>query len=821
VTSQRTSAGIMHMVFEKGLGGRRLAFMVFLLSAAFAACQIGWKAADGQFYQTHYAPAVMLSCDGVFGRPRTYSNPLNEFLKGTQKELDCAELKREGFEKPTPFQSAHLYLMGTVAGLWALFGVSWHNIIPLNVVLYAASVTAAFCIFRLALSKPLSFVLAAVFALSALHLGQLPHLRDYSKAPFILWAVYATGSVLTRPRALRALVLLSAAVGGMIGVGVGFRMDVILMLPPFLAAIFLVPSIGKWPRMKAAILSAAACVLVFAVVSFPIMSALGGASNTFHVLLLGLTAPFDQALGIRSAPYEFGPVYNDEYIADVVTSFAQRAGLAADHLLVISTKEYDRAGAAYYIHLALNFPADIIVRYYAAVLKLLSSVAAADLVSDAPPRLAEFLNGQALFVPWIALALVSLLCLHSVPLAVLVLAYLLYLSGYPSLQFSPRHYFHLQVVPLMVIGMFVQLPMQWARKRFQRDCSNPSPSATRTNENWLRPLLFAATFLAFAFSTLAVARLWQQPHLVELFETQSRKVTVPIAKAPVLSSGAAFFPLPEKQTVLPLRSNYWLFDFDGALCGRDNLLLRAKYTGETAVSAFPDSPVRIYPRTTYMMASYSRAGHQFLGVELPEEDASCLSRIRRMDDLGPSAFALTANLVEGWQQRPLYQGLSAFERVNAAPRMTPEFIVLDHGRPVKRAALLSAIGALPDPDAAAVTFRSDNVKFVGSSMELAGPVTSSYSYFLKLPEVHRAAPSYFLVEGTVRSGGMTAGLIQDGKWVAQGNVTTPGPFVIAIAVQPGTYIPTLANNVPGMSSNDLSIGKAGWVDVQSLGWAGP
>ncbi len=66
---------------------------------------------------------------------------------------------------------------------------------------------------------------------SPLQFSQLPHLRDYSKAPFFMFTLCAVAWIaLTRASRGRTVTAL-AIIGAVLGVGFGFRTDVVSYLP--------------------------------------------------------------------------------------------------------------------------------------------------------------------------------------------------------------------------------------------------------------------------------------------------------------------------------------------------------------------------------------------------------------------------------------------------------------------------------------------------------------------------------------------------------------------------------------------------------------
>ena len=84
-------------------------------------------------------------------------------------------------------QRAYRYLITTVGWTWRLQGhVAWSALAPLYGLFYASTVLLLFVVFRQGMGTSIAGALAVVLALSPLHVSYLAHLRDYSKAPFVL-----------------------------------------------------------------------------------------------------------------------------------------------------------------------------------------------------------------------------------------------------------------------------------------------------------------------------------------------------------------------------------------------------------------------------------------------------------------------------------------------------------------------------------------------------------------------------------------------------------------------------------------------------------
>src|SRR5512138_3097312 len=149
-----------------------------------------------QFYQSYFEPAVMLACGRGFLLAHPSVPAVADFLAMKTDRLSCTDIpKTANLNEYGLYQKTWLYLMLTVALTWKILGVSWSGMGPLFGILFGATIVAAYGIFRVGMSRGVSLAGACVLAVSAVHLQNLPHLRDYAKAPFTLALMLLLGTM--------------------------------------------------------------------------------------------------------------------------------------------------------------------------------------------------------------------------------------------------------------------------------------------------------------------------------------------------------------------------------------------------------------------------------------------------------------------------------------------------------------------------------------------------------------------------------------------------------------------------------------------------
>ena len=126
---------------------------------------------------------------------------------------------------------------------WKVTGVSWSRLAVLPGAFFGAVAALTYGVLRLGLSRPLALLAVLPSVISTPNFMIVPQLRDYAKGPFLLATILLMGALVMGSSDRRRVVWLSAIGGAVIGIGLGFRFDLIIAVPPFVLAVaFLVPA---------------------------------------------------------------------------------------------------------------------------------------------------------------------------------------------------------------------------------------------------------------------------------------------------------------------------------------------------------------------------------------------------------------------------------------------------------------------------------------------------------------------------------------------------------------------------------------------------
>ena len=619
------------------------------------------------FYQSDFGPAVMLACGRVFQDPDVQNAPaLAAFLSQRTETVDCAAIPRQlSTTAMNPFQRSVLYLEAAVGLIWKVAGITWSHVDILCGLLFGALAAATYGVLRLAMSRLLALAVLVPSVTSTSNFMQVPQLRDYAKGPFLVAAMLIMGLVVIGPTDRRRAFALSALAGAVIGLGVGFRADVLIALPPFVIALaLLAPPTVSFRARTAAI---GLFVLTLAVVAFPVLRGLSAGGNNGHVIMLGLTADFDRPLRIQPSVYEFGGRYVDSLASTTINSYAMRVGYTAP--VSAASIEYERAAGSYLAELAATFPGDMITRVAAAIRAmpkyfLDSSLYPPVQVQSELLRYLYSLRARAFWriahVAFFALAAATVLVSAANRRAAwLIVLVMLCFAGVSAIQFHERHFFYLQFLPWWTFGLFAQAVVD--RRQLL---------AALTRERIVQAAIFTAIVGAIAAGAIGLSRAYQQRAASRLFgryeaASQSVQHTAEFPAGP----GRSLIAAPEWLGRLPagfpsIGVRFLAVRFRDDLCAPADLPVTIRYDGTRRDADLSETLlVRLRPAasaaTTLFVPAYDWKGDyiRFRGIELPASRTRCVSHVARVEGLDRTPLLLTTSLSAGWRRERLYQRL--------------------------------------------------------------------------------------------------------------------------------------------------------------------
>jgi len=427
---------------------------LFSLSLLVGMTHLATDAKREPYLLKYYGPAVMVALEQGFQNPDVGHSPvIKDFLDLKKERIEQDQYP--GVVRSTglaQFQRIHRYAMVTMGAFWWLLGLSWHSQDLLHALLFAVACLFAYGLFRLAARRWIAVLFSLCIVFSPLMLHVLPQFRDFSKAPFVLGTIFICAFVATKPLNKWQLCGAAAVLGSLLGLGLGFRQDMLVYCPAGLL-VFLVLAPGAYRKTwRRRAVACAILVSIFLATGHPILKAMRGGTNGAHNIALGMTRSYDERLGVGRVPYKVSHLYRDAYMHTRISAHAMDYH-GQESSVPYWSGEYEHVGRSFLLDVYRTFPADFLTRWYAAVRQILNygpfAWEAFYSTNDQVDTLFDWrFHIFRLFVGWgvfLALATVVLLAALNLRWALTFIFLVLYFGGYTSLQFHLRHYFPFEV----------------------------------------------------------------------------------------------------------------------------------------------------------------------------------------------------------------------------------------------------------------------------------------------------------------------------------------------------------------------------------------
>jgi len=803
-----------------------------------AGATIGWVApaelrASGQqpyFYQAEFGPAVALSCG--LGLTNLESNEaLAAFLLLKTDRFSCNQLPADVSTRPlNQLQAVSRYLEESVATVWAARGISWSGLDVLYAVLSAVVAGALFGLFRIAMNGFTAMAGTLLVISSPLHVDNLPHLRDYAKAPFLLVLLLLMALMIVGAVRVRRLATLAAVAGLVLGIGLGFRNDLLITIPPLLVILVLLVRRGYPYKVRLGCVGL--FLSVFLAAGAPIIRAYGAGNNSGHFVMLGMMAPFDMPLGIRPGPYEIGPFYDDMYAAAQISSEVDHTR-ATSALRQIGSADYDRATTHVLLRVVRLLPADLLIRAWSASLQVLvapftpqaARLPVAYWWGWLNPRgaVSGYVPSLAPVVPGLTIAVLIGLALRHWKFAVGLAIFIAVFLGGAALQFHDRHYFYLGFVGWWIVLVAVSASVGWVFRSVHKLTAGTRQFALPTWEN-VRPVVILVAGVSCGLPVVFfTARHYQQAKVGALFNAYLRAPTRPMTVHRSID-GEAVLVAPDRglfvggDRLWEMSTAFLRFDFDGVNCAFASFPMTLRYRRTERAANFtatwtPGSLlsgratvfVPVY-RLTFPLGTGGVGSEEFEGLQLSRAQAACLTTVQLAQPPPDAPILLSAWLPVDWRSSPLFQQLRRPPwPVPATP--LPRLYSLPESAPVS--------AALPSraPTFTGFATRSPHLTATGSGWRISGKADNPFGYVGVSTSHVVGGGESAIVEGELQRGGVTIGLLDSsGQWMFYVNVVTPGPFTVVLNPASGAEVRlVLANDVPGGGMNEVTFSKVGWV----------
>ncbi|MCP3370973.1 hypothetical protein [Bradyrhizobium cajani] len=642
------------------------------------------------FYQAFMPEMVYSACGHGFVRSPVTPPPMVDFLFGRSPVFDCATIGIAPEEPAGIFFRTQLYLGWAVSALWRVTSISYSNLWPLVSALVGAYACGCFVLVRLFFARWPAAAGAALLALSPVMLSMVPYFRDFSKAPFFIWAIVFL--ILTIRAELPRMALLWAALSGVaVGLGVGFRSDVFILLPIGIIALMVASGLKRW---MVGIATMAVFVATALLSAAPLLG--GGSAGASGVLLMqGLSDPFQSYLDLGPVPYSLGARYSDEIVLSSVAADLRPADPgwdAGEGKLGHSVSQAITRSGSYLLSWLPYFAGDVTTQALksAAWVVVFPELVAPGRVNLDPgvpvraaPQIARLLNRlyDRLANSWVAIVCAAgFIAFFWREAAVRPReAFALFLMfgallTYPVVQFSVRHVFHLEFIWILAALSFFSVPFEWSRLR------GVLP----------RFLIVAAIAFVGLISMYAGMAMYQDRvlrHQVEALLAEPREPIALVSKSSTSEAAIFSLPLPDRYRALVEsapdsmtpklgeQSLQWdvraagdriLLTFGGESCSEGTAAVSFRYATREGIwqrldhSISVDLPQDRASFSTVLVPAFYRPTQYLSDIQLPAKYSTCLVKAERMIGQTKLPILLDAVLAPGWQNRPLHRAFGGF-----------------------------------------------------------------------------------------------------------------------------------------------------------------
>jgi len=757
----------------------------------------------------------------------------------------------------------HIPLARIISPLLRMFTAVFPYISLLGI-LFGVVVVLVYGIFRLGMGRIVAILCTLSFMISSTQLNHLVPFWDkyYVRAPFVLSLVLIMGILVVKPFSPSRTIGFATVAGVVTGVGLMFRPDLLVFFPIIALTLFcFLPSpMHANLKVKLAALMFFVLALFFSFSTCP-RCRIGRGANS-HAVLNGSTPMFDAHLGLISPGYDWGYLHLDNFTSSM--SFAQARVFDND----IPFSGYGPVDDKLR-RVVINFPADMLVRFYASALRVMEIPFTYTLppagVTD--PLITSIYSGRA--VPlnflagsglWLCAAALLMISAHSLRksmfclllLPPLILIVFVHLVGY--------YFFYLEFVTYWALGFVFQHGLLCIARLAKQDTRSELRRWVAQPRRWWNPATQRVVGVAFAvalflWTPLFVLRQYQSAqaaNILRQYDTAALESllleALPLENNGVLLSSPQFKPLTEKSfKIVELMA-----EFSDQKCGYSTVWATLRYEGipgeviETmdwsrSISidlAPPGTGVTrlFFPAMAQRDILAPGCSNYFTGIEMSAEQRACLRGLYIVKD--PRQLPILLTVKRPLAGDALYRQLAEWEgsRIHTVPNQLPATRVnellakpllpitdaeIDYRDPIvhlvggKSSTSLRVHGYVKDNSDINPEFpvQGPRWQFGRSSLVDAESLLVNTDLLITKAKWHKKG-SVFVVRGKLYSGGVVFGLMKGNRPSGSVVITNPGKFVVIIEVpQDGMYAIGLASYVTYYNTMENRLAaQAGWVE---------
>jgi hypothetical protein len=343
---------------------------------------------------------------------------------------------------------------------------------------------------------------------------------------------------------------------------------------------------------------------------------------------------------------------------------------------------YDRASNALAAAIVRQTPGDIWLRGLASTVAILSLPSSSYDDTEPPPLIsgpgllssaftmrANWFRARKQYVLATVVAAVAIGAVID-PVATCALALLtIFFAAYPATQFHPRHYFHLNVIPI-IAGAFV---VAWVSRAVRAMLKGQRPVSVSPLQSVRNLTVVFAILGLLVFLPLPLLRAVQHRSLAGLFQQYVDAPRVALAVEDIARDNVvAMIPsgLLEAERaahlVNSMRTDYLAVRLTGA-CAVEQLTVSIDYapgpeTGFARIVKVPrpqsgDTLMFVPVFTSRIAVHGPTAWIRFAGLSVPADQRACIGAIERVADPKPFPVLFDAVLPQDWRAMRMHQVL--------------------------------------------------------------------------------------------------------------------------------------------------------------------
>lgn len=637
---------------------------------------------QGRFNQYNMEPVVLKACMGRFvvldlinvKDGGIFVNSLKDFIGLQRQSFDCSSLpsdvpvlewEPDTYQRELKYVHAHYHVMQTISFLWTIFGVKWQVLNHLYAALFAVAFGFSYLLFRMAVPAVPAFVGVTLFFLNPPMVEVYLRMRDFSKIPFIITALWCLVMLVKEAQPPRKFLMLICAAGIALGIGAGFRIDTIYIAPLFLAGLFSLVKLPSGKGLGFRLWCGIIFVGLLAVCLSPIIYYAPSKSKKAHVLSLGQTDYFAARLDIQPPSYSLGHYYLDEHIC---TTAKGQGYIKGWDIKDCTGLDYAEAITEMYKNYMLMTPGDQLTRAVSGFIQVLKR-------NFGPQGERDYFAGrlQGYLPASITLASLVLLACYQFQTAVLAFLTLAYLGGIGSLLYDTRHILHLDFYFAGSLTALVYFLWKgWSNPQALKDVRSKI-----WNVNAAKMLFVMCGALLLMISGICTAR-WVQKPLMELYldslgAASLRPVNYKIEPS---ENGVSSIEMQDVFTgddaARTFEMAYLALDLDAEKCGRSSLHLATFYSGFgwggdqslMRVLNFPEGVTkgRLYTPVFRAYPFSPNENIEFSHFALPASEEPCLAKVGVIEDLSVLKLPLHLWVTDGGIQNNKFRFFSGSER---------------------------------------------------------------------------------------------------------------------------------------------------------------